>query len=109
MSNTFNDAFFSQDGSYRGRADPWYGRYDGQTPAYRDPNYQYRESQSERPSSRASQYSDRPSSRSVILPPNYMGVLQVTVHLFVSFLIKRRLRCSEAIQHVFSFIKFLFG
>uniref|UniRef100_A0A665W588 Protein transport protein sec16 n=1 Tax=Echeneis naucrates TaxID=173247 RepID=A0A665W588_ECHNA len=45
------------------RADPWYGRYDGQTQAYRDPNYQYRETQPERPSSRASQYSDRPSSR----------------------------------------------
>ncbi|KAF1377703.1 hypothetical protein PFLUV_G00203490 [Perca fluviatilis] len=54
---------YYQDGSYRGRADPWYGRYEGQTPAYRDPNYQYREPQPERPSSRASQYSDRPSSR----------------------------------------------
>uniref|UniRef100_A0A3B4UPV6 Protein transport protein sec16 n=1 Tax=Seriola dumerili TaxID=41447 RepID=A0A3B4UPV6_SERDU len=54
---------FYQDGAYRSRADPWYGRYDGQTPAYRDPNYQYREPQPERPSSRASQYSDRPSSR----------------------------------------------
>uniref|UniRef100_A0A3B4W9W6 Protein transport protein sec16 n=1 Tax=Seriola lalandi dorsalis TaxID=1841481 RepID=A0A3B4W9W6_SERLL len=58
---------FYQDGAYRSRADPWYGRYDGQTPAYRDPNYQYREPQPERPSSRASQYSDRPSSRSVKL------------------------------------------
>ncbi|XP_040914380.1 protein transport protein Sec16A isoform X2 [Toxotes jaculatrix] len=54
---------YYQDGPYRGRADPWYGRYDGQTPAYRDPNYQYREPQPERPSSRSSQYSDRPSSR----------------------------------------------
>ncbi|XP_050928899.1 LOW QUALITY PROTEIN: protein transport protein Sec16A [Lates calcarifer] len=54
---------YYQDGSYRSRADPWYGRYDGQTPAYRDPTYQYREPQPDRPSSRASQYSDRPSSR----------------------------------------------
>nr|XP_046230540.1 protein transport protein Sec16A isoform X4 [Scatophagus argus] len=54
---------YYQDGSYRSRADPWYGRYEGQTPAYRDPNYQYREPQPERPSSRTSQYSDRPSSR----------------------------------------------
>ncbi|KAK0152425.1 Protein transport protein Sec16A [Merluccius polli] len=43
--------------------DPWYGRYEGQNPAYRDPNYQYREPPPERPSSRASQYSDRSSSR----------------------------------------------
>lgn len=49
--------------SYRGRADPWYGRYDGAAPAYRDPNYQCREPQPERPSSRTSQHSDRPSSR----------------------------------------------
>lgn len=61
------DALISQDGPYRSRADPWYGRYDGQATAYRDPNYQYREPQPERPSSRASQYSDRPSSRSVKL------------------------------------------
>ncbi|XP_034753087.1 protein transport protein Sec16A isoform X5 [Etheostoma cragini] len=54
---------YYQDGPYRGRADPWYGRYEGQAPAYRDPNYQYREPQPERPSSRTSQYSDRPSSR----------------------------------------------
>ncbi|XP_074545956.1 protein transport protein Sec16A isoform X2 [Halichoeres trimaculatus] len=54
---------YYQDGPYRNRADPWYGRYDGQTQGYRDPNYQYREPQPERPSSRASQYSDRPSSR----------------------------------------------
>uniref|UniRef100_A0A8D3DBP0 Protein transport protein sec16 n=1 Tax=Scophthalmus maximus TaxID=52904 RepID=A0A8D3DBP0_SCOMX len=54
---------YYQDGQYRSRTDPWYGRYDGQTPAYHDPNYQYREPQPERPSSRASQYSDRPSSR----------------------------------------------
>lgn len=53
---------YYQDGAYRSRAD-WYGRYEGQTPAYRDPNYQYREPQPDRPSSRASQYSDRPSSR----------------------------------------------
>ncbi|XP_035804927.2 protein transport protein Sec16A isoform X3 [Amphiprion ocellaris] len=54
---------YYQDGSYRGRGDQWYGRYEGQAPGYRDPNYQYREPQPERPSSRASQYSDRPSSR----------------------------------------------
>ncbi|XP_049460596.1 protein transport protein Sec16A isoform X2 [Epinephelus fuscoguttatus] len=54
---------YYQDGPYRGRGDPWYGRYEGQSAAYRDPNYQYREPQPERPSSRASQYSDRPSSR----------------------------------------------
>ncbi|XP_059213835.1 protein transport protein Sec16A isoform X2 [Centropristis striata] len=55
---------YYQDGAYRGgRGDPWYGRYEGQAPAYRDPNYQYREPNPERPSSRASQYSDRPSSR----------------------------------------------
>ncbi|XP_022054257.2 LOW QUALITY PROTEIN: protein transport protein Sec16A [Acanthochromis polyacanthus] len=54
---------YYQDGSYRGRGDQWYGRYEGQAPGYRDPNYQYHESQPERPSSRASQYSDRPSSR----------------------------------------------
>uniref|UniRef100_A0A672HU46 Protein transport protein sec16 n=1 Tax=Salarias fasciatus TaxID=181472 RepID=A0A672HU46_SALFA len=51
------------DASYRARGDPWYGRYDGQNQAYRDPNYPYREPQPERPSSRTSQYSDRPSSR----------------------------------------------
>lgn len=49
--------FISQDGR---------GRYEGQTSAYRDPNYQYREPQPERPSSRASQYSDRPSSRYIM-------------------------------------------
>ncbi|XP_047425251.1 protein transport protein Sec16A isoform X2 [Mugil cephalus] len=54
---------YYQDGAYRSRGDPWYGRYEGQAPAYRDPNYQYREPQPERPSSRTSQYSDRPSSR----------------------------------------------
>ncbi|XP_061589718.1 protein transport protein Sec16A isoform X5 [Cololabis saira] len=54
---------YYQEGPYRGRADPWYGRYEGQTPGYRDPNYQYREPQPDRPSSRTSQYSDRPSSR----------------------------------------------
>ncbi|XP_020508998.1 protein transport protein Sec16A isoform X4 [Labrus bergylta] len=54
---------YYQDGQYRNRADPWYGRYEGQAQGYRDPNYQYREPQPERPSSRTSQYSDRPSSR----------------------------------------------
>ncbi|CAJ1070267.1 protein transport protein Sec16A isoform X2 [Xyrichtys novacula] len=54
---------YYQEGAYRNRADPWYGRYEGQAPGYRDPNYQYREPQPERPNSRASQYSDRPSSR----------------------------------------------
>ncbi|XP_030598385.1 protein transport protein Sec16A isoform X3 [Archocentrus centrarchus] len=54
---------YYQAGPYRNRADPWYGRYEGQTQGYHDPNYQYREPQPERPSSRASQYSDRPSSR----------------------------------------------
>ncbi|KAM8827937.1 protein transport protein Sec16A isoform 1-T2 [Spinachia spinachia] len=54
---------YYQEGPYRGRGDPWYGRYDGQIPLARDPNYHYREPQPERPSSRASQYSDRPSSR----------------------------------------------
>ncbi|XP_029940468.1 protein transport protein Sec16A isoform X2 [Salarias fasciatus] len=54
---------YYQDASYRARGDPWYGRYDGQNQAYRDPNYPYREPQPERPSSRTSQYSDRPSSR----------------------------------------------
>uniref|UniRef100_A0A674MV35 Protein transport protein sec16 n=1 Tax=Takifugu rubripes TaxID=31033 RepID=A0A674MV35_TAKRU len=52
-----------QDGQYRSRADGWYGRYEGHPAAYRDQNYQYREPQPERPSSRTSQYSDRPSSR----------------------------------------------
>ncbi|XP_076613925.1 protein transport protein Sec16A isoform X2 [Chaetodon auriga] len=54
---------YYQDGAYRNRADSWYGRYEGQPSTYRDPNYQYREPQPERPSSRTSQYSDRPSSR----------------------------------------------
>ncbi|XP_077441749.1 protein transport protein Sec16A isoform X2 [Vanacampus margaritifer] len=55
---------YCPEGPYRSRGDPWYGRYDGPTnPAYRDPNYQYREPQPERPSSRTSQYSDRPPSR----------------------------------------------
>ncbi|XP_078811625.1 protein transport protein Sec16A isoform X4 [Oryzias latipes] len=54
---------YYQDNSYRGRSDPWYGRYEGQSQNYRDPNYQYREPPSDRPNSRASQYSDRPSSR----------------------------------------------
>ncbi|KAM6975820.1 protein transport protein Sec16A isoform 2-T2 [Tautogolabrus adspersus] len=54
---------YYQDGQYRNRADPWYGRYEGQTQGYRDPNFQYREPQPDRPNSRASQYSDRPSSR----------------------------------------------
>uniref|UniRef100_UPI0037E8DDFC protein transport protein Sec16A n=1 Tax=Semicossyphus pulcher TaxID=241346 RepID=UPI0037E8DDFC len=54
---------YYQDGTYSNRSDPWYGRYEGQNAAYRDPNYQYREPQPERPNSRTSQYSDRPSSR----------------------------------------------
>ncbi|XP_060917685.1 protein transport protein Sec16A isoform X3 [Labrus mixtus] len=54
---------YYQDGQYRNRADPWYGRYEGQAQGYRDPNYQYREPQPDRPNSRTSQYSDRPSSR----------------------------------------------
>nr|XP_015798485.2 protein transport protein Sec16A isoform X1 [Nothobranchius furzeri] len=54
---------YYHDLSYHGRADPWYGRYEGQTQGYHDPNYQYREPQPDRPSSRTSQYSDRPSSR----------------------------------------------
>ncbi|XP_061555389.1 protein transport protein Sec16A isoform X2 [Phycodurus eques] len=54
---------YYQDGPYKTRGDPWYGRYEGPNPAYRDPNYQYREPPPERPSSRASQYSDRPPSR----------------------------------------------
>nr|XP_020476722.1 protein transport protein Sec16A isoform X2 [Monopterus albus] len=54
---------YYQDAQYRSRTDPWYGRYDGQAPAYRDPYYQYREPQPDRPSSQASQSSDRPSSR----------------------------------------------
>ncbi|XP_077352784.1 protein transport protein Sec16A isoform X3 [Festucalex cinctus] len=54
---------YYSEGPYRSRGDAWYGRYDGPNPAYRDPNYQYREPQPERPSSRASQYSDRPPSR----------------------------------------------
>ncbi|XP_071207684.1 protein transport protein Sec16A isoform X4 [Salvelinus alpinus] len=41
-------------------ADPRYGRYEGANPAYPP----YREPPPERPSSRTSQYSDRPSSRS---------------------------------------------
>uniref|UniRef100_A0A8C3G8B7 Protein transport protein sec16 n=1 Tax=Cyclopterus lumpus TaxID=8103 RepID=A0A8C3G8B7_CYCLU len=62
-----------QEGPYRGRADPWYGRYEGQIPPTRDPNYQYREPQPERPNSRTSQYSDRPSSRSVKPLPSKEG------------------------------------
>lgn len=61
---------YYHDGQYRNRGDPWYGRYEGGNPAYRDPNYQYREPQPERPSSRTSQYSDRPSSRQGY-PENY--------------------------------------
>ncbi|XP_030622990.1 protein transport protein Sec16A isoform X2 [Chanos chanos] len=48
---------YYQEDPYR-RADPRYGRFEGQNPAYRDA-----ERQPDRPSSRASQYSDRPSSR----------------------------------------------
>lgn len=76
----FFGAFTSQDGAYRSRADPWYGRYDGQTQAYRDPNYHYREPQPERPSSRASQYSDRPSSRSVKLLQSYTHFISYTTY-----------------------------
>lgn len=63
MDDVFSIVFISQDGQYRSRADGWYGRYEGHPAAYRDQNYQYREPQPERPSSRTSQYSDRPSSR----------------------------------------------
>ncbi|KAL4617398.1 protein transport protein Sec16A isoform X1 [Arapaima gigas] len=53
---------YYQDDQYR-RYDPRYARYEGSNPGYRDTErYQARE-QPERPSSRASQYSDRPSSR----------------------------------------------
>uniref|UniRef100_A0A673KIR7 Protein transport protein sec16 n=1 Tax=Sinocyclocheilus rhinocerous TaxID=307959 RepID=A0A673KIR7_9TELE len=50
-----------QDDPYR-RGDPRYGWYDGQNPGYRES-----ERQPERPSSRTSQYSDRPNSRSVFM------------------------------------------
>ncbi|XP_019900315.2 protein transport protein Sec16A isoform X3 [Esox lucius] len=55
-----------QDDPYR-RLDPRYGRYDGANPAYPP----YREPQPERPSSRTSQYSDRPSSRQGFPPEDY--------------------------------------
>uniref|UniRef100_A0A8C1TWM5 Protein transport protein sec16 n=1 Tax=Cyprinus carpio TaxID=7962 RepID=A0A8C1TWM5_CYPCA len=48
---------YYQDDPYR-RGDPRYGWYDGQNPGYREA-----ERQPERPSSRTSQYSDRPNSR----------------------------------------------
>ncbi|XP_071009563.1 protein transport protein Sec16A isoform X11 [Oncorhynchus clarkii lewisi] len=48
-------------------ADPRYGRYEGANPAYPP----YREPQPERPSSRTSQYSDRPSSRQGFPPEEY--------------------------------------
>uniref|UniRef100_A0A671QGA5 Protein transport protein sec16 n=1 Tax=Sinocyclocheilus anshuiensis TaxID=1608454 RepID=A0A671QGA5_9TELE len=48
---------YYQDDPYR-RGDPRYGWYDGQNPGYRES-----ERQPERPSSRTSQYSDRPNSR----------------------------------------------
>uniref|UniRef100_A0A3P8U3E5 Protein transport protein sec16 n=1 Tax=Amphiprion percula TaxID=161767 RepID=A0A3P8U3E5_AMPPE len=100
-------AFISQDGSYRGRGDQWYGRYEGQAPGYRDPNYQYREPQPERPSSRASQYSDRPSSRFVTLflslsPLCMSQCFIVAVHLFMKFLsilFKRILRARQRILY----------
>uniref|UniRef100_A0A674E1I3 Protein transport protein sec16 n=1 Tax=Salmo trutta TaxID=8032 RepID=A0A674E1I3_SALTR len=69
--------FVPQDDPYM-TADPRYGRYEGANPAYPP----YREPQPERPSSRTSQYSDRPSSRSaesytststllpIVVPPN---------------------------------------
>uniref|UniRef100_A0A8C1TU06 Protein transport protein sec16 n=1 Tax=Cyprinus carpio TaxID=7962 RepID=A0A8C1TU06_CYPCA len=44
------------------QGDPRYGWYDGQNPGYREA-----ERQPERPSSRTSQYSDRPNSRSVFM------------------------------------------
>ncbi|XP_058613565.1 protein transport protein Sec16A isoform X5 [Onychostoma macrolepis] len=47
---------YYQDDPYR-RGDPRYGWYDGQNPGYREA-----ERQPERPSSRTSQYSDRPNS-----------------------------------------------
>uniref|UniRef100_A0A3Q1FSM2 Protein transport protein Sec16A n=1 Tax=Acanthochromis polyacanthus TaxID=80966 RepID=A0A3Q1FSM2_9TELE len=88
---------------YEGRGDQWYGRYEGQAPGYRDPNYQYHESQPERPSSRASQYSDRPSSRFVTLflslsPPCMSQCFIVAIHLFMKFLsilFKRILRARK--------------
>ncbi|XP_038826269.1 protein transport protein Sec16A isoform X5 [Salvelinus namaycush] len=48
-------------------ADPRYGRYEGANPAYPP----YREPPPERPSSRTSQYSDRPSSRQGFPPEDY--------------------------------------
>lgn len=80
------DTFIAQEGSYRSRPDAWYGRYEGQPAAYRDPNYQYREPQPDRPSSRASQHSDRPSSRSVkqfmSLTPSFVLHGKSTLFLF---------------------------
>ncbi|XP_066569129.1 protein transport protein Sec16A isoform X2 [Amia ocellicauda] len=53
---------YCQDDPYR-KYDARYGRYEGYNPGYREgERYQYPE-QPERPSSRTSQYSDRPSSR----------------------------------------------
>ncbi|KAK6315705.1 hypothetical protein J4Q44_G00132290 [Coregonus suidteri] len=57
---------YYQDDPYM-RADPRYSRYEGANPAYP----LYREPQPERPSSRTSQYSDRPSSRQGLLPEDY--------------------------------------
>ncbi|CDQ97206.1 unnamed protein product [Oncorhynchus mykiss] len=58
--------FVPQDDPYM-IADPRYGRYEGANPAYPP----YREPQPERPSSRTSQYSDRPSSRQGFPPEEY--------------------------------------
>ncbi|KAG7477312.1 hypothetical protein MATL_G00092630 [Megalops atlanticus] len=53
---------YYQEDPYR-RYDPRYSRHEGPNPGYREgERYHYRE-QPERPSSRSSQYSDRPSSR----------------------------------------------
>ncbi|XP_041095614.1 protein transport protein Sec16A-like [Polyodon spathula] len=62
---------YYQEDLYR-RYDPRYGRYEGYNPGYREGNrYPYPE-QPERPSSRASQYSDRPSSRQGYSEDNYL-------------------------------------
>ncbi|XP_041095628.1 protein transport protein Sec16A-like isoform X3 [Polyodon spathula] len=62
---------YYQEDLYR-RYDPRYGRYEGYNPGYREGNrYPYPE-QPDRPSSRASQYSDRPSSRQGYSEDNYL-------------------------------------
>lgn len=50
-------SLYLQEDPYR-RGDPQYGRYNGPNPGYREADRQ-----PERPSSRTSQYSDRPNSR----------------------------------------------